>query len=153
MSNQLLPCPFCDGQSRVAQSDTVFWVKCGKCEAEGPTDANEKKAVEAWNRRVTQPAAGEPVGKIVAFGESLHEVSWHKGKLPALGTELFANAPPAAAHGDEATRVKLCEAYESGYQDGQKWPDSYSIQADKDKVADALIAAMRAQAGEGDNHA
>lgn len=56
----------------------------------------------------------------------------------------------AAAHGDEAVRSKLCDAYERGYQDGQKWPDSYSLHADKDKVADELIAAMRAQ-GDGES--
>ena len=32
----------------------------------------------------------EPVGKIVAFGESLHEPSWRGGRLPPLMTELYA---------------------------------------------------------------
>lgn len=31
-----------------------------------------------------------PIGEIVAFGESLHEVSWIKGKLPLLGAKLYA---------------------------------------------------------------
>lgn len=55
------------------------------------------------------PAAGEPVGKVVSFGPKLHEVAWHKGKLPPLGTELYA-APPASAHGDEAVRKDATEA-------------------------------------------
>lgn len=55
----------------------------------------------AWQARAalaTQPAGGEPIGKIVSFGPRLHEVAWSKGKLPPLGTELYT-APPAAAHG------------------------------------------------------
>lgn len=31
-----------------------------------------------------------PVGEIVAFGESLHEVSWNRGKLPPLGAKIYA---------------------------------------------------------------
>lgn len=103
MSNQLLPCPFCGGDAQMAESDTVYWVKCTQCESEGATNAYSAKAIAAWNRRATQPAAGEPIGKIVSFGPKLHEVAWSKGKLPPLGTELYA-APPAAAHGDEAVR-------------------------------------------------
>lgn len=81
---------------------------------------------------------------------AISQVSAYEDLGPELiAEEMFKQAGASSAHGDEAVRAKLCEAYESGYQDGQKWPDSYSIQADKDKVADALIAAMRAQAGEG----
>lgn len=32
---------------------------------------------------------GELVGEIVAFGHSLHEVSWLKGRMPELGTKLY----------------------------------------------------------------
>ena len=40
--------------------------------------------------KVEQMEKQEPVGKIVAFGESLHEPSWRAGRLPPLMTELYA---------------------------------------------------------------
>ncbi len=64
-------------------------------------------------------------------------------------------APPAAAHGDEAVLDVLKTAYESGYQDGQDAPNAYSDEKVKHRIALSLLeemmadAAMRAQAGEG----
>ncbi|MDU8350931.1 hypothetical protein RYA05_03365 [Pseudomonas syringae pv. actinidiae] len=34
---------------------------------------------------------GELVGEIVAFGHSLHEVSWSKGRMPKLGAKLYCH--------------------------------------------------------------
>lgn len=39
--------------------------------------------------KIEQMERQEPVGEIVAFGESLHEVSWNRGKLPPLGAKLY----------------------------------------------------------------
>ena len=40
--------------------------------------------------KVEQMKKQKPIGKIVAFGESLHEPSWRAGRLPPLMTELYA---------------------------------------------------------------
>lgn len=43
---------------------------------------------------------GELVGEIVAFGHSLHEVSWAKGRMPELGTKLYRHAQTTPATAD-----------------------------------------------------
>ena len=48
------------------------------------------KERDALRAKIEQMEQQEPVGEIVAFGESLHEVSWHRGKLPPLGVKLYA---------------------------------------------------------------
>lgn len=100
----------------------------------------------------TQPAAGEPIGKIVSFGPRLHEVAWSKGKLPPLGTELYT-APPAAAHGDEAVR-KDAERFEwliSNVCMGSIGFGDWWMNADEpaSEWRAAIDAAMRAQ-GDGE---
>ena len=45
---------------------------------------------DALRARIEEMERQEPVGKIVAFGESLHEPSWRGGRLPPLMTELYA---------------------------------------------------------------
>lgn len=67
---ELKPCPFCGGEAieRRAASYPVFWVKCEACEAEGPTKALEKDAVEAWNRRAVK------------------DLGWFDGNEPRDGT-------------------------------------------------------------------
>lgn len=37
----------------------------------------------------------EPAGEVVLFGERLKEISWRKGKLPDVGTKLYARPIPA----------------------------------------------------------
>ena len=37
----------------------------------------------------------EPAGEVVLFGERLKEISWRKGKLPDVGTKLYARPVPA----------------------------------------------------------
>lgn len=110
MSNQLLPCPFC-GDSQFSKVDMTYFhqtgpvkgfrIKCGTCGAQAPDTC--------WNHRATQPAAGEPIGKVELFGINMTYFEWRERKMPPLGTELYA-APPAAAHGDEAVR-KDAERY------------------------------------------
>ena len=43
---------------------------------------------------------GWPLGENVEFGTGLKEVSWREGKMPALGTKLYAeqSAPVAVSH-------------------------------------------------------
>ena len=45
---------------------------------------------DALRAKIEAMERQEPVGKIVAFGESLHEPSWRGGRLPPLMTELYA---------------------------------------------------------------
>ena len=49
-----------------------------------------KAEIKALRAKIEQMEEQEPVGKIVAFGESLHEPSWRGGRLPPLMTELYA---------------------------------------------------------------
>ncbi|ONN71686.1 hypothetical protein [Pseudomonas oryzihabitans] len=136
-------------------------------------DATQRAEIDKLRAALaTQPAAGEPIQvetvAITREDEDGLYLDWVlEGGISALeapgvvllvahgevtdrhGSGEVYMAPPAAAHGYEAVRKGLCDAYERGYQDGQKWPDSYSLQADKDRVADELLAAMRAQ-GDGE---
>lgn len=52
-------------------------------------EAAEKER-DALRAKIEEMEKQEPVGKIVAFGESLHEPSWRGGRLPPLMTELYA---------------------------------------------------------------
>ena len=45
---------------------------------------------DALRAKIAEMEKQGPIGEIVAFGESLHEVSWIKGKLPLLGAKLYA---------------------------------------------------------------
>ena len=58
----------------------------------GYSELRKEAAVEIMRLRakITEMERQEPVGKIVAFGESLHEPSWRGGRLPPLMTELYA---------------------------------------------------------------
>lgn len=49
-----------------------------------------KKKYDDLRAKVAEMEKQEPVGEIVAFGESLHEVSWNRGKLPPLGAKIYA---------------------------------------------------------------
>jgi hypothetical protein len=67
-----------------------------------------KAEIKALRAKIAEKEKQEPVGEIVAFGESLHEVSWIKGKLPPLGAKLYAipgaqNVPKAVAYLDLGT--------------------------------------------------
>lgn len=49
----LLPCPFCGGEARVADTGDMAWVKClnPKCPGSGATCETEVDAIAAWNTR------------------------------------------------------------------------------------------------------
>ncbi|WP_028941588.1 hypothetical protein [Pseudomonas vranovensis] len=52
-----------------------------------------RQLLEASTIRLAAQLQGEPVGEVVAFGESLHEIAWAQGKLPRLGTKLYTSPP------------------------------------------------------------
>ncbi|MBB4817082.1 hypothetical protein HNP29_000439 [Pseudomonas alcaligenes] len=63
MSEELKPCPFCDGPAEYDHDDNGYvWLRCRNCgvstdtATHGNTDARVKLAV-MWNRRATPPAA------------------------------------------------------------------------------------------------
>lgn len=67
-----------------------------------------RNRVQARAARASLPAGGvvEPVGKIVLFGgdPDQKEVAWTKGKMPPVGTKLFATSLPAGGVVEPATR-------------------------------------------------
>ncbi|WP_295487905.1 hypothetical protein [uncultured Pseudomonas sp.] len=108
MSHELLPCPFCGGDANAKPHSQhlpgCYFDAMASLKAAPRGDLSmAPEVVRAWNRRATQPAAGEPIGKVELFGINMTYVEWRDRKMPPLGTELYA-APPAAAHGDDAVR-------------------------------------------------
>lgn len=75
---------------------------------------NTRRLWAAWRDRgavarllAEQAQAVEPVGEIVLFGEGLKEVSWAKGKMPSVGSKLYAHpAPPPAMRLSEILAAK-----------------------------------------------
>lgn len=141
MSNQLLPCPFCGSAGKLEDHRTIWAVRCVSCDAcmlgerapepeddnqpEGYWERFEQTAIDAWNRRATQPAAGEPVavlykdGTVLTKGECQDEEVFRI--CCKVETPLYA-APPAAAHGNGLsfrTVDELAEAIRqvSAYED------------------------------------
>ncbi|WP_158891961.1 MULTISPECIES: hypothetical protein [unclassified Pseudomonas] len=160
MSNQLLPCPFCGG---AAKSSVPFrgtqkaWCNAEGCENKSTFD------VEAWNRRATQPAAGEPVYQW-RFRDDKHWIECsHKtfeqySEAPhAVQTRVLWTAPPAAAHGDEAVLWIECDPSAAKFDRLPKdWQFLFSTKFHMTDPGDrsanvvfALHSALRAQAGEG----
>ncbi|MBA1189319.1 hypothetical protein G7Z99_09675 [Pseudomonas entomophila] len=83
---------------------------------EHPATQNDFTAFRAGYEatRETQHALAEPVGEVIAFGFGLHEVSWAKGRMPALGTKLYTHANPAEV---ERLRQKVSDLTVSGHQE------------------------------------
>ena len=59
MSEELKPCPFCGGESRLmAQHFTddshIFWIGCRRCGMEGPHMHDDESAIVAWNGMVAE---------------------------------------------------------------------------------------------------
>ena len=52
MSVELKPCPFCGSKDIKLCGSHVYWVICNGCYAKTAIDAQKKKAIEFWNRRV-----------------------------------------------------------------------------------------------------
>lgn len=78
MSDKLLPCPFCGGESTQREMTEPFrngWVGCQECHCFINWIKNGKpQAISAWNRRATQP--NEPL--------TLKEVSQYITGQPIL---------------------------------------------------------------------
>ena len=53
MSEELKPCPFCEGVCLYLHQETEeqWLVVCLDCGASGPYAASDKQAISAWNRR------------------------------------------------------------------------------------------------------
>lgn len=62
MSEKLLPCPFCGGESRIREYKDVeflihnadcFMVQCDRCGCGTSYEATKAEAIAAWNRRAS----------------------------------------------------------------------------------------------------
>lgn len=49
--NDVNPCPFCGGKSRVHKYLGKWYARCNKCKAYSAPYDTEEQAREAWNRR------------------------------------------------------------------------------------------------------
>jgi len=95
----------------------------------GYSELRKEAAVEIMRLRakITEMERQEPVGKIVAFGESLHEPSWRGGRLPPLMTELYT-LPGAQNVPKEAIAKILTEVMNIAVANGadsRSMPDEY----------------------------
>lgn len=63
-----------------------------------PAEVTGDDVLRWMDEHAAAQAQGSPLGEIVEFGTGLKEVSWREGKMPALGTKLYAEQPaPVAA--------------------------------------------------------
>lgn len=55
MNKELKPCPFCGGEAELVELGIKVWSpRCTQCECRlNQVYRSEQKAIEAWNRRVT----------------------------------------------------------------------------------------------------
>lgn len=137
---ELLSCPFCGGTDvhmrELGRVHIERFAQCYTCELSVPLDA--------WNRRATQPAGGEPVTDV----RSAFENAWAKAMCNDEGVpgpkplrslidhEQYRGgsvngawrwfqrgaqsaAPPAAAHGDEAEPSVDFAAWLIDHREGQ----------------------------------
>jgi len=113
MTSKLLPCPFCGGEAKrfTLQDEENFGgdvIACKSCDACSRVVFGEKEGlVEAWNRRATQPAAGEPIHQwadqdLWMDGD---EVDLASARAEGFKTRTLWTSPPAAAHGHELVAV------------------------------------------------
>lgn len=125
MSNQLLPCPFCGGDANAKPHSQhlpgCYFDAMAALKAAPKGDLSmAPEVVRAWNRRATQPAAGESVSEFFVDFDTLRKaLSIYGLAAPVsneeLGFQMERQAirvikavaklpfpyPPAAAHGDE----------------------------------------------------
>ena len=144
MSNQLLPCPCCGGKPMEMQYDGILWVQCEDCALNTAACDASADYVQLWNRRATQPAAGDSAPDFfvefktlrralsiygISAPESDHELGSRMERYAIRVIEAVAKLPfpypPAAAHGDEAVRK----------DDPEHWTDQ--------QVSEFLATAMR----------
>lgn len=95
MSRELLPCPFCGGDANAKPHSQhlpgCYFDAMASLKAAPKGDLSmAPEVVRAWNRRATQPAAGEP------------PKSKHRQEMDNLRQER--ERAMATAHGDEAVR-------------------------------------------------
>lgn len=80
----LKPCPFCC-YAKISEDDIsgnrdmdslLYWVECGMCGAQGPSERKEAMAVAEWNRRAhieeleaALKIAGEALGEMKSAGD------------------------------------------------------------------------------------
>ena len=53
--NNINPCPFCGGKSRVHLYLGKWYARCNKCKTYSAPYDTEERAKEAWNRRAGEP--------------------------------------------------------------------------------------------------
>ncbi|MNJ45564.1 hypothetical protein D3C77_406640 [compost metagenome] len=75
-----------------------------------------RQLLEASTIRLAAQHQGEPVGEVVAFGESLHEIAWAQGKLPRLGTKLYTSPPTS----DGFSAGDMADQGAKAFRDGQR---------------------------------
>jgi hypothetical protein len=65
------------------------------------------------SRQVANKAEVEPVGEVILFGgdSDLKEVAWRKGKLPDVGTKLYATPPATTGASTVLTDERLKEIW------------------------------------------
>lgn len=125
-------------------------------------EAAEKER-DALRAKIAEMEKQEPVGKIVAFGESLHEPSWRGGRLPPLMTDLYAlpGAQPAPSVPEDvkrdAERYRYLRARDDGTAGVGCWVEAdgrvcdrgwlYGVQLDSaiDTCIEMLAAAPEAK--------
>jgi Lar family restriction alleviation protein len=69
MSDNLLPCPFCDGEAALDSVEVMddhvvsdrYYVFCFECFAESANLATEAEAIAAWNRRAAPATMATPI--------------------------------------------------------------------------------------------
>ncbi len=165
MSHELLPCPFCGGDANAKPHSQhlpgCYFDAMAKLKAAHKGDLSmAPEVVRAWNRRATQPAAGEPATVddlarrlFAAFakaepesGITLNPTSYW-ATFADMARAVLQDAPPAAAHGDDRVAglrwvIARCAVMQ------EKGFERVLLKAFKRDLEVALDA-MRAQAGEG----
>lgn len=73
MTDNLLPCPFCEGNNVDCWNVGWWAVLCDDCDARGPAAQRQEAAIAAWNRRA-QPDTQQLINVLdvaIARGEAL----------------------------------------------------------------------------------
>ena len=88
----------------------------------------------------------EPAGEVVLFGEGLKEISWRKGKLPDVGTKLYARPVPAqSVPGTQAALDVLAERRRQIEAEG--WTPEYDDKHSAGEMAKAAACYALVSAG------
>lgn len=51
MTEELLPCPFCNGEATIRLTQERYYILCKKCLSRTVDWASKLNAIETWNRR------------------------------------------------------------------------------------------------------